>query len=163
MSDANKFVNTYIEFAVNQLHENLNLILQLKTQLKIANDSVAEKDAVITKLTQDLETNKTSNEEMVKLRDQSRKWEEAHNAVANKVSHLDTALAQIAEMKKEVVIRDETIAQLQQELETLKNPPSKKVINTKAKKEVVKEETVKPLPLVEDNPSKTVKQPTDDF
>lgn len=163
MSDANKFVNTYIEFAVNQLHENLNLILQLKTQLKIANDSIAEKDVIITKLTQDLETNKADNQEIVKVRDQARKWEDAHNAMSGKVAHLDTALNQIAQMKKEVLSRDEIIAELKQELENLNNPRSKKAINSKIKKEVVKEETVKPLPLVEENPSKTVKQPTDDF
>lgn len=159
MSDANKFVNTYIDFAVNQLHENLNLILQLKTQLKLAGDSVTEKDEIISKLTADLETNKIDNQEIVKVRDQARKWEEAHNNMSGKVSHLDTALSQIAQMKKEVLSRDETIAGLQQEIEVLKNPPSKKAINSKVKKDLVKEE-IKPLPIIEESPEKPE---TDDF
>lgn len=164
MSDANKFVNTYIDFAVGQLHENINTMLQLKTQLKIAGDINAEKDAVINQLSQDLEANKANNQEMVKLRDEARKWEDAHNAIAGKATHLDTALSQIADMKKEVIKRDEIIKNLEEQIELLKNPPSKKAINTKVKKELVKEETVKVLTLV-DTPSKTPpeKQATDDF
>ena len=47
MSDSNKFVNSYIETCMNTLQENLANIVQLKTQLKLANDLIAEKDAVI--------------------------------------------------------------------------------------------------------------------
>lgn len=155
MSDTSKFVNAYIDFAVGQLHENTNTILQLKAQLKVANDSVSEKDAVIGKLMQDLETNKSDNQEIVKMRDLARKWEEAHNSMVGKVSHLDTALSQIAQMKKEVLSRDEIISQLQQEIELLKNPPSKKVINNKVKKELLKE--------VVDKPLEVEKPKTDDF
>lgn len=169
MNDANKFVNAYIDFAVSQLHENINTILQLKAQLKVANELVSEKDAAIGKLMQDLETNKASNEEMVKLRDQARKWEDSYNSVSSKVTHLDTALSQIAQMKKEVVDRDQTIAQLQEEINLLKNPPSKKAINSKVKKEVVKEEAgkVNPEPVIEPNATLPIevpeKKPTDDF
>jgi DNA repair exonuclease SbcCD ATPase subunit len=163
MSDANKFVNTYIDFAVNQLHENLNLILQLKTQLKLAGDSVTEKDEIISKLTADLETNKADNQEIVKVRDQARKWEDAHNAVANKVSHLETALNQINQMKKDILTRDETIARLESELEQLKNPPAKKAINTKAKKSIDKEPVESSLPLEQEISSIIEKPQTDDF
>ena len=34
MSDANKFVNAYIDLTVSQLHEYLNNLLQVKAQLK---------------------------------------------------------------------------------------------------------------------------------
>ena len=168
MSDANKYVNTYIDFAVNQLHENLNTILQLKTQAKMANDLVSEKDAIIAKLTQDLETNKTDNQEIVKLRDQARKWEDAHNAAVGKVAHLDTALSQIAQMKNEIIERDKTIQSLQQnvkslenELVTLKTPLPKKALNNKVKKE-----TINTLPQVKESPSvlEILEKPTtDDF
>lgn len=46
--DANKYINTYVDTTVGVLHEYLSQILQLKTQVKIANDVVAEKDATIT-------------------------------------------------------------------------------------------------------------------
>ena len=182
MSDANKFVNAYIDLAVSQLHEYLNNLLQVKAQLKVSNDLVSEKDALIIKLTQDLETNKADNQEIVKVRDQARKWEDAHNAMAGKVAHLDTALAQIAQMKNEVIERDkkiqslqetiqiseQTIQSLQSEITELKTPTQaptptpKKLLNNKVKKE-----TTNTLPQVEEKSPSVLqileKQPTDDF
>lgn len=161
MNDANKYVNAYIDFAVSQLHENLNVILQLKTQAKMANDLVSEKDTIIAKLTQDLETNKTDNQEIVKLRDQARKWEDAHNAAVGKVAHLDTALSQIAQMKNEIIERDKTIKSLQDEIAILKTPLPKKALNNKVKKE-----TINTLPQVKESPSvlEILEKPTtDDF
>lgn len=161
MSDANKYVNAYIDLAVNQLHENLNNLLQLKTQLKITNDLVSEKDAIINQLTQDLETNKANNQEMIKVRDQARKWEDAHNAMAVKVTHLDTAIAQIAQMKNEIIERDKIIQALQDKLTALKTPSPKKPLNNRVKKEVINT-----LPQVKESPSVSKppeKQPTDDF
>lgn len=171
MSDTSKFVNAYIDLTVNQLHEYLNNLLQVKAQLKVSNDLVSEKDATIAKLTQDLETNKADNQEIVKVRDQARKWEDAHNAMAGKVSHLDTALAQIAQMKNEVIERDKKIAELngqiqslQDEITTLKTPAPtpKKPLNNRVKKE-----TVNTLPQVKEKSPSVLqileKQPTDDF
>jgi len=129
MSDTNAFVNAYIDHAVGMIHENINLILQLKTQLKIANDLISEKDSVIGSLTSQLESNKVSGDEMSILRDQKRHWEEAHNSMANKVSHLETALSQIAQMKREIQERDAKIATLEQSIVELNAP--KKKINTK--------------------------------
>ena len=161
MNDANKYVNTYIEFAVNQLHENLNNILQLKTQVKIANDLASEKDGLIAKLTQELETNKADNQEIVKIRDQARKWEDAHNAVVGKVAHLDTALSQISQMKAEIVERDKTIQSLKDEIQLLKNPLPKKSLNNKVKKEATNT-LPQVLEILSDN-VKPEKQATDDF
>jgi hypothetical protein len=165
MSDVNKYVNAYVDFAVGQCHENLNVILQLKTQLKLANDALLEKDVIISqqsqdkddiinKLSQDLATNKSDNQEMVRLKDLARKWEDAHNAMVNKVSHLDTALTQISQMKTEIISRDETISQLRNELNILKNLSSKKVINTRTKKSLV---------FDNEESEPTMKQTTDDF
>ena len=175
MSDANKFVNAYIDLTVSQLHEYLNNLLQVKAQLKVSNDLLSEKDAIIAKLTQDLETNKTDNQEIVKVRDQARKWEDAHNAMAGKVSHLETALAQIAQMKNEIIERDNKIQSLQEALQAsqqliqslqneiaeLKTPTPKKPLNNRVKKEVINT-----LPQVKESPSVSKppeKQPTDDF
>ena len=163
MSDANKFVNAYIDLTVSQLHEYLNNLLQVKAQLKVSNDLLAEKDAVIAKLSQDLETNKTDNQEMIKVRDQARKWEDAHNSMAGKVAHLDTALAQITQMKNEIIERDKKIQSLQDEIASLKTPVStpKKPLNNRVKKEV------NTLPQVEEKSPSVLqileKQPTDDF
>jgi hypothetical protein len=126
MSDANAFMNAYIDHAIGMVHENVNVILQLRTQLKLANDLIIEKDGVIGSLTSQLESNKVNNDEISLIRDQARYWEDAHNAMVNKVSHLDTALNQIAQMKKEVQNRDAKILALEEKLN-----PTKKKINTK--------------------------------
>lgn len=164
MSDTSKFVNAYIDLTVSQLHEYLNNLLQVKAQLKVSNDLLSEKDSIIVKLTQELETNKADNQEIVKVRDQARKWEDAHNAMVGKVSHLETALAQISQMKNEIIERDKKIQSLEDELAALKAPVStpKKPLNNRVKKE-----TVNTLPKVEDKSPSVLqileKQPTDDF
>ena len=45
--DSSKFVNAYIDNAMGMIHEQTALVLQLKTQAKVANDIIAEKDDVI--------------------------------------------------------------------------------------------------------------------
>ena len=47
MSDQGKFINTYIDVLIGTIHETLNSTFQLKTQLKIANDLLAEKDDLL--------------------------------------------------------------------------------------------------------------------
>jgi hypothetical protein len=68
MSDGNTYFNAFVDAAVGSIHEYVALTLQLKAKLKIANDLLAEKDnvsdqleelrvekdAVITKLTEQL-------------------------------------------------------------------------------------------------------------
>lgn len=123
MSDLNKFMNAYVDHAVGMIHEHIATILQLKAQLKVANDLIAEKDGVIASLSSQLETTVNSNKDMVALVDKARQWEESYNSMAQKVTHLDTALAQIASMKSEIQARDRTIAELTDKL----NPPKKKL------------------------------------
>ena len=127
MNDS-KFVNSYIETCMNTLQENLSTIVQLKTQLKLANDFLAEKDAVIGNMLRELEakanienqyhagmeTNRALNDELLGLR--------------NKVTHLDTALRQVAEMKTMILLKDK-------EIESLKNKEPEVVVKRK-KKEV---------------------------
>lgn len=148
MSDTNAFVNAYIDHAVGMIHENVGNILQLRSQLKVANDLIAEKDAVIGTLTSQLESSKINSDEMSVLRDQARHWEEAHNSMTNKVAHLDTALSQIAQMKKEILDKNDKISKLEEKL----NPP-KKTINTKKSRVVT---------IIDDFVA-TPKQVTDDF
>jgi chromosome segregation ATPase len=150
MSDTNAFVNAYIDHAVGMIHENVSAILQLKAQLKIANDLIAEKDAAIGSLAAQLESSKINTDEMSVLRDQARHWEDKHNSMVGRISHLDTALSQIAQMKKEILDRDEQIAKLQEKLN-----PTKKTINTKKSKVVT---------IIEHDGRITLEKPaTDDF
>lgn len=128
MSDSNAYVNAYIDHAIGMIHENVNVVLQLKTQLKMANELLAEKDAVIGSLMSKLDSYKIDSEEMADLRDKAQRWEESFNTMSTKASHIDTALGQIAQMKAEIKQRDAKIAKLEEKLN-----PTKKTINTKNK------------------------------
>lgn len=132
MSDTNAYVNAYIDNAIGMIHENVNVILQLKTQVKIANDVIKEKDGIIGSLTPQLESSKVNFNEMVVLRDKVKSLEESYNTMLIKASHVDTALAQITQMKAEIKQRDDKIAKLKEQL-ALALKPTKKTINTKNK------------------------------
>jgi chromosome segregation ATPase len=128
MNDSNAYVNAYIDHAIGMIHENVNVVLQLKTQLKMANELLAEKDAAIGSLMSKLDSFKIDSDEMADLRDKAQRWEESFNTMATKASHIDTALGQIAQMKAEIKQRDAKIAKLEEKLN-----PTKKTINTKNK------------------------------
>lgn len=143
--DQNKYINTYIDIAVSQLHEYLNTSLQLKTQAKLANDLIQEKDQVIGSLQNQLNSIQNNDNDVQIAKDQAKQWEDSYHAMLNKVAHMETLMNQLKEMKSMVQEKDKTIASLNEQIQDLKTP--KKVINTKVKKiEVAKE-----------------KQPTDDF
>lgn len=142
MVDQNTFINTYIDIIVNTLTEQIKANLQLQTQVKINEFVVAEKDKIILSLTAQLNDNKVAENWKVKYE----AAEANYSSILAKLSHMDTLLAQIGDMKKIILEKDK-------EIEELKSP--KKVINTKITK--TKEQ---PLSIV--NEEKTEKK-TDDF
>jgi uncharacterized phage infection (PIP) family protein YhgE len=138
MSDPNKFINTYIDTTIATLHEYVGSSLQLKTQLKLANDLLLERDAAISKLTDEKDaavsrltseiesinntfsTNQDNTETMkaalLSCQDKLRIAEESHSAISSKVSHMDTLLKQLSDMKNEIKTRDDQIASLNSDL-----------------------------------------------
>jgi cell division septum initiation protein DivIVA len=146
--DQNTFINTYIDVVINSLQDYVKANLQLQTQIKVNEFTVAEKDKVISSLTQQLAENKTAE-------DWKTKYESAesnYSAILGKLKHMDALLSQINDMKKLVLTKDAQIELLNKEIEELKSP--KKVINTKTKKKEMS------LLIVEDKPKETT---LDDF
>lgn len=139
--DQNKYINTYIDIAIGQLHEYLNTNLQLKTQTKLANDLIQEKDQIISNLQNQLSSVQHNDNDVQLAKDQAKHWEDSYHAMTNKVAHMETLLNQLKDMKNIIQEKDKTIVKLNDQIEELKIP--KKVINTKVKKlEVVKDEQV---------------------
>lgn len=103
MSDSSKYINTYVQLAVDQVHSYLNDILQLKTQLKVANDLVQEKDQVISSLHEKENVSKNMQDEINSLQSNAKNWESQYNAMANKASQIDTLTNQFNEIKKQLV------------------------------------------------------------
>ena len=138
MSDPNKFINTYIDTTIATLHEYVGSSLQLKTQLKLANDLLIEKDTTITQLTseKDAAVSRLSSEieninnnfsatqgntetmkaALLSCQDKLKIAEESHSAISSKVSHMDTLLKQLTDMKTEIRTRDTQISSLNTDL-----------------------------------------------
>ena len=173
MSDTqSKYINTYLDHSVGMIHEYISLVLQLKTQTKMANDGILERDEIIKNLQNQMEdynniksdlegqlTNRTNeltqtiaqdNEQINKLRGDASKWETEYNTMKSQIDHMNTVVAQMNDMKKMVLEKDKIISSLQQELENLKNPPAKTAINTKDKKPVKPVDTKQVAPVIEE-------------
>lgn len=177
MSDANKYVNYYIENALGMVHEYINVVLQSKTQARISSELASEKDATIESLKAELERSLKDNNELNEARQNARVWQEKHDAMSQKVAHMDTLMNQVNEMKNqfigkndelnktreeierlksEMAIKDQKIVDLDQEVKRLdklvpKSATPKKVLNTKKKSVTVtkieESEPVNTVPL----------------
>lgn len=132
--DQNRYVNTYIDVMVGQIHESVISNLQLKTQVKIANDMLQEKDAVIGKLQNSIDAVQNNDVDVENAQNSARHWEDSYHAAMNKVAHMETLMKQIKDMKVVILQNEQTIANLTNQIEELKTP--KKVINTRTKKTV---------------------------
>lgn len=136
--DQNKYVNAYIESAVGMLHENISQLLQLKAQLKVTNDVIAEKDAIINDLTNRLNSNQTIEQEYHRTIKRNQELENEMTGIKNKISHVDTFSRQIVEMKGIIITKDKMIEQLTAQIKSnvhvngtrrTKNIKTKKVDN----------------------------------
>lgn len=165
MSDTNSFINAYIDNAVGMIHENISAVLQLKTQLKISNDLVAQKDSVIGQLMGQIEQLTNSNVELAKLKEHNDVLLEKNRALINKTSHLDALLKQVNEMKLMIQQKDLKISQIERDREIKTDQPNapavakepESTLNTKSKKMIK-------APIVSINvASLSSKAETDDF
>lgn len=173
MSDPNKFINTYIDTIIAALHEQLGSGLQLKTQLKLANDLLQEKDSIISQLNNEIENikitenyTKSVQAELVYCQDKLRIAEESHNALKTKVSHMDTLTKQLTDMKNEIKIRDDKIMVIMEDLDakdakisSLTNDIKQNAKLEKVKTNSVKSSTVK---VQLNNKNKPKEMPIDD-
>jgi chromosome segregation ATPase len=170
MSDPQKFINAYVDNAMGMIHEQTSTILQLKTQVRIANEIVSERDALIASLQEQLEQCKNTASDLSKSVEEADTIKASYEAIKNKVSHMDAVTAQANETKQALIAKNAECEVLKQEIETLKIdndalksendnltklvPSVKKLIN---KKKVMVEET--PAVVVESRP----KDENDDF
>lgn len=157
MSD--KYFNAYVDSAVGVIHEYVASTLQLKAQLRIANELLAEKDAKIAAITSEAETLRTQidsfynqvseaenlknvqNDEIQNLKNVSSNWENQYNAVLQRVSHMETLTNQYNELKVLYKEKLEQLNEANQKIDSLLKPPKievqtplvapKKSINTK--------------------------------
>jgi DNA repair exonuclease SbcCD ATPase subunit len=182
MSDSNKYINTYIDYALGTVHDYLNQVLQLKTQLKISNDLVAEKDQVISSFEQEKQQHNNDMSLLDQANQNAKRWEDEVNAMRNKVAHMETLTSQYNQIKQEVIKRDHEITRLSEALKKVEDYDSikkkldkflkqdqkneKKVAVVAPKNDINKQNT-KPLSVsntISDNVKDTkIEIETDDF
>lgn len=102
MSDQNAFVNSYIENCMAMLQERSQEILMTKTNLKLANDTIAERDGRINAMAGEMQQVMTVNGELQKtIEDLNRK-----------IESIPALIEQIKNMKGDINIRDGHIIKL---------------------------------------------------
>lgn len=144
--DSTKYVNTYLDFAVSMIHEAVNEKLQNKTQLKLANDLVAERDQVISSLKTEVENLKKQSTDNVKTQDEltdakkkAKHWEDSYHGLSNKVSHFDTLTNQFNDLKNQFQKKDVELQTLRthkdNELQTLRTQKDTELQTLKTQKD----------------------------
>ena len=104
MSDVNKYINAYIDTCVNTINDLNIKYIQTQAQAKVASDLVKERDDTIASLMAELENSRNSNTEKQKQVENAKVWEDSYNAMKNKLSHMDTLMSQMGQMKIEIQI-----------------------------------------------------------
>jgi len=149
MSDPNKFINAYINTAIQTIHESATQNLKLKTDLAVLNEVLAEKEqqiASLTSRTEELEKSvsdeSANSSELTKITNSyteiNERLRQENEAFRKKVEHMNSVLTQLVEMKKMLQERDA-------ELQKLKSPKK-----TRAKKKVINTDNESNLELVDD-------------
>lgn len=174
MSDQGKFINTYIDVIIGSVHEMLNTTYQVKTQLKMANEIISQKDEEIASLREHIEnsqrsesaisdTIKSNNEEINRLRSSISSLESENTALKTKQSHFDSSIQQIIEMKNEIKKRDSIILEKEKQIEEL----NFKLEEEKKKKTMKEVKKLKQLEKINDegtlNSTELFTESKDDF
>lgn len=124
--DSSKYVNTYLDFAIGMIHEAINEKLQLRTQMKMANDLVAERDQVISALKKEIENikgdtsknDKISNE-LIEEKKKSKQLEDSYHALTVKLSHFDNMTNQFNDIKNQLQIKNIELQSKNRDYESL--------------------------------------------
>lgn len=111
--DQTKFLNTYIDVILNTAHEQINSIVQLKTSLRIAEETVKElsnrieiiekeKQELIQRINSEVRITADRDEDIKKLNERIAVLSGEVEGYKQKASHVDTFAQQIVLLKQEL-------------------------------------------------------------
>ena len=111
--DQSKFLNTYIDVVLTTTHEQINSIVQLKTNLRIAEDNIKElsthieniekeKQELIERINSEVRTSADRDEAIKKLNERIDVLSGEVDGYKQKASHVDTFAQQIVLLKQEL-------------------------------------------------------------
>ena len=108
--DHTKYINTYIDVAMTTINEHTSQLLQLKTQNRIANDLLIEKDNLfaikekeVESLRQEISNLSNSVSDLHNVRTDNDQLKQQHVGFLNKISHMETMSKQIVDMKQQIL------------------------------------------------------------
>ena len=149
MNDSSKYVNAYIDVAVGTVHELLNQVLQIKTEARVANDLVSEKDQVISSLQEERDKNKVGHDEIDKAQAQVRTWENEVNSLRNKANSFDGLSNQFNDLKRDLIEKNKEFENVKKELEETKTKLKElQKIDRQVKREEKKSQPVVVKPVI---------------
>lgn len=126
MSDPNRYINVYIENALGMVHEYINLLLQHKTQAKLMEETLKDKDLDIARLSEEITNLRENNVNASELGEKARVWEEQYNSMKQRVAHMDTMASGFNEIKQRLVEKNTQVDNIATELEQLRQEVAEK-------------------------------------
>lgn len=149
MSDQGTYINTYLDHSVGMIHEYIGMVLQLRTELKLANDLVSQKNGVISALQAELESDRSDKNELNHKEQNIRNLEGELSALRNKVGHMDTLTNQFNDIKRDFIEKDKELENVKKELSDAKTKLKELLKGEKqAKKEEKKSLVVTPKKVI---------------
>lgn len=132
MESNNNYFNKYVETAISTAHELLTTVIQLKANIKLANEIIESQKNQNENITKELETKNETNDIIKKLENElidikeelsNERQEKAHaisekNSLITKASHINTFTNEIKQLRKDLEEKNK-------ELETLKSKKKK--------------------------------------
>lgn len=127
MSSSTEYVNAYLENSIGTLHDYLNQILQLKTQLKLVTDSLSSKDATIAELTNQVEsvkkeldafhqTHSNDSEAVNAAKTLAQNLQNENDSIKHKLTEFDALIKQFNDLKTQYKDKENEVQKLSSEI-----------------------------------------------
>ena len=120
MSDPNKYINVYIENSLGLVHEYINILLKTKTEAKLMEEVLKDKDLEIARLTEEVTGLRGNSVNVNEALEKARVWEDQYNSMKQRVAHMDTMASGFNEIKQRLVEKNTQVDQIATELDALK-------------------------------------------
>jgi DNA repair exonuclease SbcCD ATPase subunit len=126
MSDANKYINVYIENALGLVHEYINILLKTKTEAKLMEEVLKDKDLEIARLSEEVTGLRGNSVNVNEALEKARVWEDQYNSMKQRVAHMDTMASGFNEIKQRLVEKNTEVDRIATELQQLRQDVAEK-------------------------------------
>ena len=126
MSDPNKYINVYIENSLGLVHEYINILLKTKTEAKLMEEVLKDKDLEIARLSEEVTGLRGNSVNVNEALEKARVWEDQYNSMKQRVAHMDTMASGFNEIKQRLVEKNTDVDRMATELHQLRQDVAEK-------------------------------------